>query len=142
MNEAVERTPKGFNLQPYELGTLLSDSYFDNDKLSEIPELINCNSNDKFIPNDYKLGSIEQRWHLIKGLFDADGNITENNTFDVTYTSISEQLISDIQEVLWSLGVMSTVVDNNEQTGYTLQIKSQNNEKNRFFSLSRKIGNL
>ena len=139
MNEAVKRTPKGFNLQPYELGTLLSDSYFDNDKLSEISELINCNSNDKFIPNDYKLGSIEQRWHLIKGLFDADGNITENNTFDVTYTSISEQLISDIQEVLWSLGVMSTVVDNNEQTGYTLQIKSQNNEKNRFFSLPRKL---
>lgn len=139
MNEAVERTPKEFNLQPYELGTLLSDSYFDNDKLSEIPELINCDSNDKFIPNDYKLGSIEQRWNLIKGLFDADGNITENNTFDVTYTSISEQLISDIQEVLWSLGVMSTIVDDNEQSGYTLQIKSQNNEKNRFFSLPRKL---
>lgn len=139
MNEAVERTPKEFNLQPYELGTLLSDSYFDNDKLSEIPELINCDSNDKFIPNDYKLSSIEQRWNLIKGLFDADGNITENNTFDVTYTSISEKLISDIQEVLWSLGVMSTNVNDNEQTGYTLQIKSQNNEKNRFFSLPRKL---
>lgn len=139
MNEAVERTPKEFNLQPYELGTLLSDSYFDNDMLSEIPELINCDSHDKFIPNDYKLGSIEQRWHLIKGLFDADGNITENNTFDVTYTSMSEQLISDIQEVLWSLGVMSTVVDDSEQAGYTLQIKSQNNEKNRFFSLPRKL---
>lgn len=139
MNEAVERTPKEFNLQPYELGTLLSDSYFDNDKLSKIPKLINCDSNDKFIPNDYKLGSIEQRWHLIKGLFDADGNITENNTFDVTYTSMSEQLISDIREVLWSLGVMSTVVGDSEQAGYTLQIKSQNNEKNRFFSLPRKL---
>lgn len=139
MNEAVERTPKEFNLQPYELGTLLSDSYFDNDKLSEIPELINCDSHDKFIPNDYKLGSIEQRWHLIKGLFDADGNIENIKPFDVTYTSISEKLISDIQEVLWSLGVMSAVVDNNEQSGYTLQIKSQNNEKNRFFSLPRKL---
>lgn len=139
MNEAVERTPKEFNLQPYELGTLLSDSYFDNDKLSEIPELINCNSNDKFIPNDYKLGSIEQRWHLIKGLFDADGNIEDIKPFDVTYTSISEKLISDIQEVLWSLGVMSTIVDDSEQAGYTLQIKSQNIEKNRFFSLPRKL---
>lgn len=139
MNEAVERTPKEFNLQPYELGTLLSDSYFDNDKLSEIPELINCDSHDKFIPNDYKLGSIEQRWHLIKGLFDADGNIEDIKPFDVTYTSISEKLISDIQEVLWSLGVMSTIVDDNEQSGYTLQIKSQNNEKNRFFSLPRKL---
>lgn len=139
MNEAVERTPKEFNLQPYELGTLLSDSYFDNDKLSEIPELINCNSHDKFIPNDYKLGSIEQRWNLIKGLFDANGNITDDKPFNVTYTSISEQLISDIQEVLWSLGVMSTIVDDNEQSGYTLQIKSQNNEKNRFFSLPRKL---
>lgn len=139
MNEAVERTPKEFNLQPYELGTLLSDSYFDNDKLSEIPELINCDSHDKFIPNDYKLGSIEQRWHLIKGLFDADGNIANDKSFDVTYASISEKLISDIQEVLWSLGVMSTVVGDSEQAGYTLQIKSQNNEKNRFFSLPRKL---
>ena len=139
MNEAVERTPKEFNLQPYELGTLLSDSYFDNDKLSKIPELINCDSHDKFIPNDYKLGSIEQRWNLIKGLFDADGSIANDKSFDVTYTSISEKLISDIQEVLWSLGVMSTIVDDNEQYGYTLQIKSQNNEKNRFFSLPRKL---
>jgi len=139
MNEAVERTPKEFNLQPYELGTLLSDSYFDNDKLSEIPELINCDSHDKFIPNDYKLGSIEQRWNLIKGLFDADGNIANDKSFDVTYASISEKLISDIQEVLWSLGVMSTIVDDNEQSGYTLQIKSQSNEKNRFFSLPRKL---
>lgn len=139
MNEAVERTPKEFNLQPYELGTLLSDSYFDNDKLSEIPELINCDSHDKFIPNDYKLGSIEQRWHLIKGLFDADGNIANDKSFDVTYASISEKLISDIQEVLWSLGVMSTVVGDSEQAGYTLQIKLQNNEKNRFFSLPRKL---
>lgn len=139
MNEAVERTPKEFNLQPYELGTLLSDSYFDNDKLSEIPELINCDLHDKFIPNDYKLGSIEQRWNLIKGLFDADGSIANDKSFDVTYTSISEKLISDIQEVLWSLGVMSTIVDDNEQSGYTLQIKSQNNEKNRFFSLPRKL---
>lgn len=138
MNEAIERTPKEFNLQPYELGTLLSDSYFDNDKLSEIPELINCDWHDKFIPNDYKLGSIEQRWNLIKGLFDADGSITDKS-FDVTYTSVSEKLISDIQEVLWSLGVMSTIVDDNEQSGYTLQIKSQNNEKNRFFSLPRKL---
>lgn len=139
MNEAVERTPKEFNLQPYELGTLLSDSYFDNDMLSEIPELINCDSHDKFIPNDYKLGSIEQRWNLIKGLFDADGSIANDKSFDVTYTSISEQLISDIQEVLWSLGVMSTVIGDSEQAGYTLQIKSQNNEKNRFFSLPRKL---
>lgn len=139
MNEAVERTPKEFNLQPYELGTLLSDSYFDNDKLSEIPELINCDSHDKFIPNDYKLGSIEQRWNLIKGLFDADGSIANDKSFDVTYASISEKLISDIQEVLWSLGVMSTIVDDNEQSGYTLQIKSQSNEKNRFFSLPRKL---
>lgn len=139
MNEAVERTPKEFNLQPYELGTLLSDSYFDNDKLSEIPELINCDSHDKFIPKDYKLGSIEQRWNLIKGLFDADGNIANDKSFDVTYASISEKLISDIQEVLWSLGVMSTIVDDNKQSGYTLQIKSQSNEKNRFFSLPRKL---
>lgn len=138
MNEAVERTPKEFKLQPYELGTLLSNSNFENDKLSEIPELINCDSNDKFIPNDYKLGSIEQRWNLIKGLFDADGNINDKS-FDVTYTSVSKRLILDIQEVLWSLGVMSTVIDTNEQTGYTLQIKSQNNEKNRFFSLPRKL---
>ena len=139
MNEAVERAPKEFELQPYELGTLLSDNCNDNDKLSEISELIDCDSQDMFIPTDYKLGSIEQRWNLIKGLFDTDGNITNDKQFEVTYTSISKQLISDIQEVLWSLGVMSTITTDDEQANYTLQIKSQNNEKNRFFSLPRKL---
>ena len=146
MNEAVERTPKEFKLQPYELGTLLSDSCFENNKLSEVPELINCDLHDKFIPNDYKLGSIKQRWNLIKGLFDADGNIANDKSFDVTYTSISEQLVSDIQEVLWSLGVMSTITtddryleDPTRQRAYILHIKSRNDEKIRFFSLPRKL---
>lgn len=139
MNESVERTPKKFKLPPYELGILLSDSCQDDTKLSEITEFVNCDLLDKFIPTDYKLGSIEQRWNLIKGLFDTDGNITNDNKFDVTYTSMSEQLVSDVQEVLWSLGVMSTITAGDEQANYTLQIKSQNNEKNQFFSLPRKL---
>lgn len=119
-----------------------------DDMLSEIPELISCGSNDKFIPTDYKLGSIEQRWNLIKGLFDTDGSIINDKgkRFTVSYTSISKQLVLDIQEVLWSLGVMSTIItddryleDTSRQRAYTLVIKSQNNEKNRFFSLPRKL---
>lgn len=133
MNESVERAPKEFKLHPYALGVQLSN---------------NDNLHDKFIPIDYKLGSIEQRWDLINGLFDTDGCIINDKgkRFSVTYTSISKQLISDIQEVLWSLGVMSTITtderyleDPNRQRAYTLQIKSRINEKNRFFSLPRKL---
>ena len=59
-------------------------------------------SNDKFIPAEYKFSSIEQRFQLLQGLIDTDGYVGKNGTLH--YTSVSEQLIKDIQDIVWSLG--------------------------------------
>src|SRR5699024_7578516 len=79
------------------------------DLLQEVPELIGKKSVEKFIPDCYKFGSIEQRWALIQGLFDTDGTITKDSRHRVTFSSTSKRLIRDVQEVLWSLGIMSSI---------------------------------
>lgn len=59
-------------------------------------------SNTKFIPTQYKSGSIEQRYQLIRGLMDTDG--TADKKGNMSFTTVSEQLAKDFQEVIWSLG--------------------------------------
>lgn len=103
-------------------------------------------ANEKFIPDDYKYSSIEQRWSLIQGLFDTDGSISGDSRYNISFSSTSLQLIKDIQEVLYSLGVSSrySVSRNIEQSNgnyiqYTLRVKISHSEKYRFFKLSRKV---
>ena len=115
--------------------------------LKEVPELIGRKSGEKFIPDIYKFGSIEQRWALIQGLFDTDGTIQNSSRFNVSYSTTSEQLVKDVQEVLWSLGVMSSVQPHSNKrdwnksktTEYHLHIKVQNKDKVKFFRLSYKL---
>lgn len=89
-----------------------------------------CHGNDKFIPEDYKLGSIEQRFELLKGLMDTDGTVYKNG--GVSFTSNSHQLIEDIQQLVWSLGGMASVAS--MQNAYRCSI--QINES--VFKLARK----
>lgn len=115
----------------------------------EIPELIGLYSHEKFIPNVYKYGSIEQRWALIQGLFDTDGHIggKDNGRFNVSYSSGSKRLVEDIQYVLYSLGISSSIRDNgvrenrpdSRSNEYHLHVKIGNQEKAKFFSLPRKL---
>lgn len=196
-NEAIERKPREYYLDPYALGAFIGNGSFTrkafefssdhpetiqrleqltgmparrnpnnyswhfvkgswgnsdawaktNELLKEVPELIGLKSDKKFIPDIYKFGSIEQRWSLIQGLFDTDGSIQNSSRFNVSYSTTSEQLIKDIQEVLWSLGVMSSVQSHSskrdwnesETTEYHLHVKVQNEDKIKFFRLSYKL---
>ncbi len=196
-NEAVEREPKKYHLDPYVFGACIGNGLFtrkafefssddidtvhelehilgmdakSNDKnyswhfvkgtwgngdawlqtgelLSEVPELIGKKSGEKFIPNIYKFGSIEQRWSLIQGLFDTNGSIEHNSRFNIKYSTTSKQLAYDIQEILWSLGIMSSINShsnkwnrNESQTmEYVLHVKVQNKDKENFFRLPRKL---
>jgi len=63
--------------------------------------LSSCLSNTKFIPEIYKNASIEQKKELLRGLFDTDGYVGSGS---LRITSVSEKLIDDIQEIIWSLG--------------------------------------
>lgn len=112
----------------------------------EIREL-NCN---KSIPSEYKYGSIEQRFELIRGLMDTNGSISKDQrdnylaTANITFTSTSYQLILDVQEILGSLGIISTITKDKRTDKYTksicygLSINMKNEDKEKIFWLSRK----
>lgn len=85
-------------------------SYVIKSKVQGINELnrqlkdlkVKVKSYDKFIPENYKFTSIENRFELIRGLMDTDGSVTNGAC---SFVSTSEQLIDDIVFVLRSLGI-------------------------------------
>jgi len=68
---------------------------------------INCHGNNKYIPDVYKYNStISERYALVQGLMDTDGTVSEDGS--MSFAGNSERLVSDLQEVLYSLGIGST----------------------------------
>lgn len=116
------------------------------DVLVEVPELINKYSGEKFIPDIYKFGSIDQRWSLIQGLFDTDGTIDNSSRYNVSYSTTSKRLANDIREVLWSLGVQTSISKHSnarknkpsDTFEYDVHVKVMNKDKAKFFRLGRK----
>lgn len=100
---------------------------------------------DKYIPECFKTSSIEQRWDLIKGLFDTDGYVKNNNRLNISYSSVSEKLVGDIREIIYSIGFSSTIQidkrldDLHKHFVYELIVKSEYQNKHKFFSLPRKL---
>jgi len=64
----------------------------------------------KFIPDEYKYDSIENRYALLQGLMDTDGTVRENNrrSAEAKYTTISEKLRDDFIYLARSLGYRTT----------------------------------
>ena len=71
-------------------------------------DLFGKTAKDKFIPDDYKYDSIENRLELLRGIFDTDGTIRNRvpNTrrSEISFTTISEKLAEDVMEIVRSLG--------------------------------------
>lgn len=117
------------------------------DVLSEIPELINTHSYEKFIPDVYKYGSIEQRYELLQGLFDTDGHVDKSRA-RAYFSTTSKQLVDDIQEILWSLGISSTVKVDNRLSGhhkhvcYVIRVRTGFQIKKKLFTLPRKLSRI
>lgn len=111
----------------------------------EFENLYNTKSADRRIPPQYMHGSIEQRWELIRGLFDTDGSVSDDDRCRVTYLTFSRGLAEDIRTVLFSLGVSSTIGvytrehDGRKMAEYVLHIKASFEDKRKFFKLSRKL---
>lgn len=131
---------------PKEQQTGSIKNYQTEDIFGNMPELIGKYSHEKRIPEQYKLGSVEQRWALIHGLFDTDGSILGKGTrFNVLYDTTSEQLAYDIKEVLASLGFMSTVTsiqrdtrEGTQREEFKVRVKAQNKDKHLFFTTPSK----
>lgn len=116
------------------------------DLFAELPDLVGVYSAQRRIPRQYMTASIEQRWELVRGLFDTDGSITNStDRYNISYSTFSQGLAEDVRELLFSLGVPSTIKvstrtkdDGRVLVEYIVRVKSGNDDKTRFFWLERK----
>lgn len=68
---------------------------------------LNTQSYNKFIPEEYFHSSKEQRELLFQGLIDTDG-YNAGNSYE--YSTTSERLAKDVQQLAWSLGYNCRIV--------------------------------
>lgn len=105
-------------------------------------ELWQTKSETKFIPEDYLLGSIEQRYELLRGLLDTDGHI--DNKGRVSYTTVSPYLRDGMLELCRSLGmIVNYLVDSRKdkyknKECYIINIQCKKELKTQLFSLKNK----
>lgn len=64
---------------------------------------LNVSCKYKFIPDEYKYSSVDQRFELMRGLLDTNGSINKNGSIE--FTGVCEKLVDDVVEVLRSLGI-------------------------------------
>lgn len=144
MNQAVAYPELDYYFDPYSMGMLIGSGLSDGVALSALSEEgLLCDTESTFIPDLYKHGSIPQRWKLIQGLFDAGGMVGTgyNGLF---YQSASLKLILDLQDLLYSLGISSTVfdrdaVDTHSEEPCLLYVNISGLDRARFFTDSEKL---
>ena len=97
---------------------------------------------DKYIPDCYKYNSIQNRWELLRGLFDTDGSaVLSEGRLHVSYSTISKRLAEDIKEVLNSLGIVSHIYEDKRDSKnicYNVNVNTTKENKCLLFSLTRK----
>lgn len=120
----------------------------ENHLISTIRELglMNRTSSSKFVPEQYKRGSIMARWMVLQGLFDTDGTIDLRG--NVSYTTTSPQLAKDVQAIIWSLGAKCTITSRRPTYPYkgeqhlgqeAFMLHVQHDDTRMFFTVPRKL---
>lgn len=86
---------------------IVFNGQFSNPLIRYLKE-INCfgiKSIDKFIPDIYKYNTSAIRMEVLRGLMDSDGTIfRDGKKFRMSFSTISQRLCDDIQEMVNSLG--------------------------------------
>ena len=143
LNEPVEYPEKKYSLHPYIMGAFLGDGSLnynkqdeslsfssDEDFLKDYAELWNAKPENKFIPAEYLLGSVEQRFALLQGLMDTNGVGFEGKT---DFTTVSPQFRDDFMELCRSLGFAVKYSTDKKTDEYTTSecyiVHIQNKEK-------------
>lgn len=111
LSEPINITGKKLTELPFDATPIMTSKFFENHR-----ELVNEYAGDKRIPVQYLHGSIEQKYDLLQGLMDTDGNIkkpTKENGREIfrcncSFTTTSRGLCDDIRELLFSLGISNT----------------------------------
>lgn len=78
---------------------------------------------EKYIPNQYKFGSVQDRLEVIRGLMDTDGTVKKNGEY--SFCSTSKQLAQDVIEVVRSLGGRAKLPAPRNRIGKKSQIKDK-----------------
>lgn len=110
--------------------------------LKDYSSLWQTKSENKFIPNEYLQGSIEQRYELLRGLLDTDGGIDSKGR--ISFTTISEKIANNVMELTRSLGMIPTItMDKREEKYaegkcYRINIQCKKELKDKLFTLERK----
>lgn len=82
--------------------------YNENPLNKSLKELnLKCKAPYKFIPTIYKMSSVEDRYEILRGIFDTDGYISENGSIELKLSS--KELIEDVAWILRSLGISCSI---------------------------------
>lgn len=113
------------------------------DILKDYPQLWNKKSENKFIPEDFMFGSIEQRYDLLSGLLDTDGSIDSKGR--VSFTTVSPFLRDNVISLCESLGMICNYCIDIQKEKYTtgecyaVHIQAKKEDKVKLFKLKRKV---
>ncbi len=89
------------------------------DVFRDTPEIVGY-SYDKCIPEVYLYNDYDTRIALLQGLMDTDGTITEaEGRYNVSYSSTSKKLLTQMLELIRSLGFNGTIGEDNRNSKYT-----------------------
>ena len=126
-----ERLPSEFRITKHDTGgcmqyLITTSEHKSNYLKNELRKLdLLKKSKEKFIPEIYLLGSIEQRLDLLRGLMDTDGSRSKRNS--CTFCSCSKKLSVDFVELARSLGAIASVRTyhpKDKPTEYRIRINS------------------
>lgn len=141
MNKELKNIGCRLNPRPssiFEYGIISDTNYHNQVTVSiEALGLSGLKSHDKFIPEEYKLGSVKQRMDLLKGLMDTDGYCTKSGT--PQFCTTSDILKDDVLQLCASLGIRAEAIRKNTPSdfGYAWTITLKTNEI--VFDLPRKL---
>ena len=110
--------------------------------LKDYPKLWNTYSHEKFIPEDYLFGDIEQRFELLRGLLDTDGSVDEKGR--ICFSTTSPKIKDGVIELCRSLGFISTLtIDKRDKykngEAYKIKILTHLNKKHLLFKLPKHL---
>ena len=79
-------------------------------------DVFRCNSPERYIPDEYKYNSAENRKQLLMGLLDTDGEISKGNC--IGYSTTSKRLAEDVVWLVRSLGGKAKIQNTVKQGWY------------------------
>lgn len=126
LSKEVQKPEQQLEIHSYEKGFLLGN------QSASYKESYNSEAFTQSIPENYKLGSIKQRYQLIQGIMDTNASIKDGI---IEFSTVSKLLAQDLAEIIRSLGGIVKISETNN-LNYKLLI--QHPEPQKFFSFNNK----